>query len=120
MGAKVLQSFPGRALVGQRYEGPIFPEGPHGATSLGDSFPIVTGDFVTTEDGTEIVHIAPAFGEDDLRVAAESRVDGFDPTAPGTLFNPVRPDGTFDRRVRGYEVREYEGRVVRTRMSQTI
>jgi len=112
-GANVLDRFPGAELVGQRYEGPIFLEGPHGATSLDDSFPIVAGDFVTTEDGTGIVHLAPAFGEDDFRVAAAVPEVHFDPTDPRTLFNPVRADGTFDRRVRGYEGREYDGRIVK-------
>jgi isoleucyl-tRNA synthetase len=112
-GARVLDRFPGSELVGQRYEGPIFLEGPHGASSLDDSFPIVAGDFVTTEDGTGVVHLAPAFGEDDFRVAATVPEVHFDPTDPRTLFNPVRPDGTFDRRVRGYEGRVYDGRVVK-------
>jgi len=111
--AEVLDRFPGSELVGQRYEGPIFLEGPHGAGAREDSFPIVAGDFVTTEDGTGIVHLAPAFGEDDFRVAAAVAEVRFDPTDPHTLFNPVRADGTFDRRVRGYEGREYDGRVVK-------
>ncbi len=111
--AKVLDRFPGSELVGQRYGGPIFLEGPRGAASLDDSFPIVAGDFVTTEDGTGIVHLAPAFGEDDFRVAAAVPEVHFDPTDPRTLFNPVRPDGTFDQRVRSYEGREYDRRVVK-------
>jgi isoleucyl-tRNA synthetase len=112
-GVEILDRFPGSALVGQRYEGPIFLEGPHGATSLDDNFPIVAGDFVTTEDGTGIVHLAPAFGEDDFRVAVATPEVRFEPTDPHTLFNPVRSDGTFDRRVRSYEGREYDGRVVK-------
>ncbi len=111
--AEILDRFPGSKLVGQRYEGPIFLEGPRGATSLGESFPIVAGDFVTTEDGTGIVHLAPAFGEDDFRVAAAVPEVHFDPTDPHTLFNPVRPDGTFDQRVRSYDGREYDGRIVK-------
>ena len=110
---EIVDRFPGSALIGQRYEGPIFLEGPHGAASLDDDFPIVAGEFVTTEDGTGIVHLAPAFGEDDFRVAATVPEVHFDPADPHTLFNPVRPDGTFDRRVRGYEGREYDGRVVK-------
>ncbi len=109
--AKVLQSFPGSALVGLRYEGPIFLEGPHGATSLDDNFPIVAGEFVTTDDGTGLVHIAPAFGEDDFRVAAEHGI--FRADTPASLYNPVKPDGTFDHRVRSHEGREYDGRVVK-------
>jgi isoleucyl-tRNA synthetase len=111
--AHVLDRFPGAKLVGQRYAGPIFLEGPHGAASLDDSFPIVAGDFVTTEDGTGIVHLAPAFGEDDFRVAAAVPEVHFDPTDPRSLFNPVRPDGTFDRRVRSHGGREYDGRIVK-------
>ena len=37
----------------------------------------------------------------------------FDPEQPGTLLNPVRPDGTFDERVRSYGGRSYEGRFVK-------
>ena len=59
-------------------------------------FPILADDFVTTEDGTGIVHIAPAFGEDDYRVAAAYEI--FDPTRPRSLLNPVKPDGTFEPR----------------------
>ena len=50
-----------------------------------------------------IVHMAPAFGEDDFRVGVANGL--FDPTDPPTLFNPVRRDGTYDDRVLGYEGR---------------
>jgi isoleucyl-tRNA synthetase len=109
--AKILDQFPGSKLVGQQYEGPIFPEGPHGATAGSSGFPIIAGDFVTTDDGTGLVHIAPAFGEDDFRVAAANGI--FRLADPKSLFNPVRQDGTFDQRVRSYEGREYDGRVVK-------
>ena len=36
---------------------------------MGDAFRVILGDYVTTEDGTGIVHIAPTFGADDDRVA---------------------------------------------------
>lgn len=42
----------------------------------GNAFRVVTGDFVTTEDGTGIVHIAPTFGADDMKVGKENGVDG--------------------------------------------
>ena len=103
--AEILERFPGRALVGSSYVGPVFNTGQRGG------FPIIAGDFVTTDDGTGIVHIAPAFGEDDYRVAAANGM--FHPDRPGTLYNPVRPNGTFDRRVRSYDGREYDGRVVK-------
>lgn len=41
-----------------------------------NSFRVVTGDFVTTEDGTGIVHIAPTFGADDAKVGKENNVPG--------------------------------------------
>ena len=52
-------------------------------------------------EGTGVVHIAPAFGEDDYAVASENGI--FDPTEHGTLYNPVGLDGHFDKRVVGFE-----------------
>ncbi len=102
----------GRELVGRRYKGPIFPDGPYGVTLGATSFPIIPGDFVTTEDGTGLVHIAPAFGEDDFNAAVEREM--FDPTDRRMPFNPVNPDGTYDQRVRSIDGRQsYEGRVVK-------
>ena len=94
--AEVLEEIPGSALVGRSYEGPIFDlsDRERGAS------PVIAGDFVTTEDGTGLVHIAPPFGEDDYRVGAEANL--FDPTVAASLYNPVRPDGTFDDRVIGF------------------
>jgi isoleucyl-tRNA synthetase len=88
----------GSDLVGRHYRGPVFPAG-----APPREFPILAGDFVTTEDGTGIVHMAPAFGEDDFRLGVVNGL--FDPTEPQTLFNPVRTDGTYDERVSGYEGR---------------
>ncbi len=102
---EILETFPGSELVGARYEGPIFNTGEEGG------FPIIAGDFVTTEDGTGLVHIAPAFGEDDFDAAVRSGM--LDPARPDKLLNPVKPDGTFDQRVRSYDGRSYEGRFVK-------
>ncbi len=102
---EVLDRFPGSDLVGRRYLGPIFileDGGPPSAfQGPANAFQILAGDFVTTEDGTGLVHIAPAFGEDDYAVAAENGI--FDPTSHGTLYNPVGLDGKFDGRVVGFE-----------------
>ncbi|HET7574431.1 MAG TPA: isoleucine--tRNA ligase, partial [Solirubrobacterales bacterium] len=98
-GAEILGRFQGSELIGRRYRGPVFElqdREPGGS-------PILGGDFVTTEDGTGLVHIAPAFGEDDYRVAAENEL--FDPTNAQTLYNPVGLDGRFDERVVGFEDR---------------
>ena len=64
---------------------------------------MLAGDFVTTEDGTGLVHIAPAFGEDDYRGRGRERDLRPDPAR--TLYNPVKPDGHFDDRVTGFEDR---------------
>ncbi len=97
-GAEIAERFPGSDLVGRRYRAPVFELADGGPT---DAFRVLAGDFVTTEDGTGLVHIAPAFGEDDYAVAAENGV--FDPTDAGSLYNPVTLDGRFDRRVSGFE-----------------
>ena len=55
---------------------------------------VLTADFVTTEDGTGLVHTALAFGEDDFRLGEERGM---------TLQNPVRPDGTYDERVPDFQ-----------------
>ncbi len=105
--SEIVERFTGLELVERygSYEGPIFD-----VSAPGD-LPVLADEFVTTEDGTGIVHLAPAFGEDDYRVSAAAGL--FDPARPETLPNPVRPDGTFDRRVRSYEGRSYDGRFVK-------
>jgi isoleucyl-tRNA synthetase len=106
---EILDRFPGSALVSQSYQGPVF--------AIGDrepgGYPIIAGDFVTTDDGTGLVHIAPAFGEDDFRAAAAAERVPFDPRNRQSLFNPVKPDGTYDARVHGHDGRSYEGRHVK-------
>ena len=99
-GAEIVGSgFPGSELVGRRYAGPVFEL----ADREPGGFPVIAGDFVAADDGTGLVHIAPAFGEDDYVAAAAN--DLFDPTDHGSLYNPVELDGTFDGRVAGFEGR---------------
>ena len=71
----------GSELVGLRYEPPFdhFP-------AAGDAHRVVAADFVTTTDGTGIVHLAPAFGADDMVVG---RREGL------PIVNPVGPDARF-------------------------
>lgn len=64
------ETFAGAKLEGIRYEQLL----PYAQPSDGDAFRVVTGDFVTTEDGTGIVHIAPSFGADDFRVAKQNGI----------------------------------------------
>jgi isoleucyl-tRNA synthetase len=98
--AEVLDRFPGSGLVGRRYRGPVFALEDGGPAN---AFKVLAGDFVTTEDGTGLVHIAPAFGEDDYRVAVAAGI--FDPTDAATLYNPVGLDGKFTSQVSGFEGR---------------
>lgn len=60
----------GKELKGIRYEQLL----PYVQPEDGDAFKVITGNFVTTEDGTGIVHIAPSFGADDRQVAQENGI----------------------------------------------
>ncbi|MFM2134699.1 MAG: hypothetical protein RL021_99, partial [Bacteroidota bacterium] len=67
---RILASYTGQELTGTRYEQLL----PYAQPSDGDAFRVITGDFVSTEDGTGIVHIAPSFGSDDFRVARQNGI----------------------------------------------
>jgi isoleucyl-tRNA synthetase len=83
MDAKTLGCFPGEAMAGWHYRRPFelvaFPPGV-------DAHFVVTADYVTTEDGTGLVHQAPAFGAEDLEVCRRHGLP---------VVNPVRADGHF-------------------------
>ncbi len=66
---QVLGSFKGSELAGLQYK-QLFPI----IAAKGKAFEVVVGDFVTTEDGTGIVHTSPTFGADDYRVARENDI----------------------------------------------
>lgn len=65
---RVEKDFIGRQIEGVRYEQLL----PYTQPKDGDAFKVVVGDFVTIEDGTGIVHIAPSFGADDFRTAKQN------------------------------------------------
>jgi len=92
---KVNGSYSGSKLENIRYEQLL----PYAQPAEGDAFRVVTGDFVSTEDGTGIVHIAPSFGADDFKVA---RLNGI-----GAL-TLVNKQGKFTE-----EMGEFAGRYVR-------
>ncbi|HRB92649.1 MAG TPA: class I tRNA ligase family protein [Chitinophagales bacterium] len=70
----ILSTFKGKELAGLKYE-QLLPFDANTKENIkGDAFRIITGDFVTTSDGTGIVHIAPSFGADDMKVAAENGI----------------------------------------------
>lgn len=93
LGTKVVQKLKGKDLVGKKYK-PVFSyyKNPQRA------FLVIAGKHVTTEDGTGIVHTAPAFGEEDYRVAKDNNID---------FFMPVDDLGHFT-----IEVPEYSGKSV--------
>ena len=68
---KFVARYKGSELVGLEYE-PLFPWVNPGE----GAFKVIPGDYVTTEDGTGIVHIAPTFGADDKKVADAAGVPG--------------------------------------------
>jgi isoleucyl-tRNA synthetase len=90
-GAEVADRFHGRDMLGARYEPPFpFIPGPEYGEK---GHTVLSGDFVTADDGTGIVHTAIAFGEDDFRLGAENGLN---------VINPVRLDGTYDERIGPY------------------
>ncbi len=96
---EIKEEFKGADLVGTHYE-PLFPYFKDHA----NAFRVASGDFVTTEDGTGVVHIAPGFGEDDLALGVKENV------AP---IMHVKMDGRFVPAVEealvaeGYDVKDW-------------
>ena len=104
---KVLERMKGKQLKGKRYQ-PLF-------TFLPLEKPahyVVLGDFVTIEDGTGLVHIAPAFGADDMQVALESNLPILmTVAADGTFISDVRPwSGKFIKDADPYITRDLDER----------
>lgn len=100
-GYKIIYTRKGKDFLGAKYE-PLFPyfanlavkeDGTDGA------FRVFNGDFVSTEDGTGIVHTAPGFGEDDSKVFAGSGIP---------FVEPIDAECKFT-----HEVPDYEGRFVK-------
>lgn len=85
---KVLDHFKGRQLYKKRYQ-PLFTFLP----AEKSAHFVILGDFVSTEDGTGLVHIAPAYGEDDMRVAKNEGLP---------ILETVAPNGTFISEVRAW------------------
>ncbi|MET8681755.1 isoleucine--tRNA ligase [Streptomyces sp. NPDC004647] len=79
----------GRTFTGAEMERWTYDR-PFSLVDIEDAHFIVNAEYVTTEDGTGLVHQSPAFGEDDLKVC---RAYGL------PVVNPVRPDGTFEEDV---------------------
>jgi isoleucyl-tRNA synthetase len=84
-GWRLGRTFTGRELELWRYSRPFelvdFPD------VVGGTHYVVLADYVTTEDGSGLVHQAPAFGEDDMLVCRQYGLP---------MVNPIQPDGTFE------------------------
>ncbi len=100
---EIVERLRGSDLVGRSYLPPFDTFRPDGPPALaarrdGGSEPaawrVVAADFVTTDSGTGIVHVAPAFGEVDYGVLVEEQAR-FAPGGGPALLNCVAPDGTF-------------------------
>ena len=74
---KIVARYKGAELVGLEYE-PLFPwvKMTNDKCQMSNAYKVIPGDYVTTEDGTGIVHIAPTFGADDKKVADAAGVPG--------------------------------------------
>ena len=101
---RVVEKLKGSDLVGWEYE-PLFPYFSEERTR--GAFVVLSDDYVTTDEGTGLVHQAPAFGEDDNRVLRQNDVDAF--------VCPVGMDGRFTD-----EVTDFSGEYVKTADKEII
>ena len=90
---QILEKIPGKALVGMSYK-PLFDYYDNSELKNRENgFKVYDAVFVTTEDGTGIVHIAPAFGEDDMNLGKEKRLP---------FIQHVGMDGKFKKEVKDF------------------
>ncbi len=124
---KVLAECKGKDLIGFTYEQLLDFVSP-----MGKAFEVIGGDYVTTEDGTGIVHIAPTFGADDDRVAKQAGiVPLFVKDKDGKLQPMVDRQGRFFKiedlqkefvknNVNKEKYEEYAGRFVKNAYDDTL
>ena len=86
-GAERAGSVTGSELVGHHYE-PLFPY----FRDTENAFVVLAGDFVSTDEGTGVVHLAPGFGEDDQIVCAAAGIPVVCPVDSRTRFTSEVPD----------------------------
>ncbi|MBA3684235.1 MAG: isoleucine--tRNA ligase [Planctomycetes bacterium] len=84
---RIIEEVIGKDVAGLTYE-PLFPY----FASEPKAFRVLVDDFVTTGDGTGIVHIAPAYGEDDYRVARAAGIGLVDPLDAECRFTAAIPE----------------------------
>jgi isoleucyl-tRNA synthetase len=88
---KIVGHCKGSDLAGISYEQLL----PFTQPTDGDAFKVIIGDFVTTTDGTGVVHIAPSFGADDFRVAKQNGIGSLTLVDKRGRFLPEITDGVF-------------------------
>ncbi|MEO1022996.1 MAG: isoleucine--tRNA ligase [Bacteroidota bacterium] len=88
----VLEEFPGTELLGKTYD-PIFDYA-FSEIDRAQAWKVIPADYVTTEDGTGIVHTAPAYGADDFESCQKAGIP---------MFNPITRDGVFNSKVPDFE-----------------
>ncbi len=99
--AEIIEKIKGSKLKGLEYE-PIFPY----FQNL-KAFKVITGDFVTTDEGTGIVHMAPAFGEVDYDACKAEKLP---------FVQPVNSEGKFTREAKDFEglfVKDADDKIIR-------
>ncbi len=84
---EILERFKGQALEGLRYE-PIFPQ----YKDKPNAFQVLVDNYVTTTDGTGLVHNSPAYGEDDFRVCSAAGIALEDPLDEACAFVAPAPE----------------------------
>jgi isoleucyl-tRNA synthetase len=121
----VLRSSKGSELVGKRYRPPFdtftqalwdVPAARKDGTATPLYWRVIAGDFVTLDAGTGIVHVAPAFGEDDFNAHKKQLAELTDAAARDVvLLNAILPDGRFDagRPFAGVFVKEADPLIVK-------
>lgn len=83
----------GQELVGKTYK-PLFPY--YAANKKNGAFRVISGDFVSNTDGTGIVHMAPAFGEDDFYACQREKIELVDPTNAEAYYTSEVNDPSFN------------------------
>jgi isoleucyl-tRNA synthetase len=124
---KVVSTFKGKAFEGIKYEQLI-----EWVTPRKEAFRVLLGDFVSTEEGTGIVHIAPTFGADDFKVAKQYGIppiivlDKNQQTSPlvdrkGRFFRIEEMDDEFvGRHVNTEEYKDFSGRFVKNEYDESL
>jgi isoleucyl-tRNA synthetase len=95
---EILKKFKGKDLIGTSYE-QIFNYCRIDKSEFPEALTVLAGDFVSTEDGSGIVHLAPAFGEDDYAMSKKFTIP---------FLQPVTPNGHFTG-----DMGEFAGRAIK-------